>query len=281
VIAPAEVSVSIVTPSLRASPWLKLCIASVADQNVLSHEHIVQDAGSDDGTLEWLSHDRRVNAFVEKDSGMYDAINRGLRRARGAVLAYLNADEQYLPGALGRAERFFQTHPEVDVVFGDVIVTGTTGEYLFHRKLQTPLLYHTWTVQLSTLSCGMFFRQRIVHEKNFWFNPSWRAGGDGEWIVRLLRAGVKMAALGEFTSVFTRTGANLGESAKAQEENRRLRETAPYWAQALRPALVAQHRLRRFLGGMYFQKPLTYEIFTSASPDRRKVFEVTSPKSRS
>ena len=77
---------SIITPSFRNSDWLKLCIASVADQGV-EHEHIVQDAGSDDGTLDWLREDRRVQAFVEKDAGMYDGINRGLRRAGGNDLS--------------------------------------------------------------------------------------------------------------------------------------------------------------------------------------------------
>src|SRR5690348_16281526 len=94
---------SIITPSFRNSDWLKLCIASVADQGVTA-EHIVQDAGSDDGTQEWLLKDARVRAFAEKDGGMYDAVNRGLRRATGEILAYLNCDEQYLPGALSTVE---------------------------------------------------------------------------------------------------------------------------------------------------------------------------------
>jgi len=78
---------SIITPSFRSSAFLKLCIASVADQGA-GLEHIIQDAGSDDGTLDWLTSDRRVRVFVEKDSGMYDAVNRGLRRASGEILAY-------------------------------------------------------------------------------------------------------------------------------------------------------------------------------------------------
>jgi len=97
---------SIITPSFRNGPWLKLCIASVADQQGVSHEHIVQDAGSDDGTLEWLTDDSRVRAFVEKDSGMYDAINRGLRRAQGdfnalaAVQANADRTRQGFDGSL-------------------------------------------------------------------------------------------------------------------------------------------------------------------------------------
>jgi len=92
------VKISIVTPSFRNSDWLKLCVASVADQAGVEVEHIVQDAQSDDGTQEWLARDRRVQAYIEKDLGMYDAINRGWRRATGEILAYLNCDEQYQPG---------------------------------------------------------------------------------------------------------------------------------------------------------------------------------------
>ncbi|MGZ4972375.1 MAG: glycosyltransferase family 2 protein, partial [Limisphaerales bacterium] len=61
--------ISVVTPSYRNSAWLKLCVASVADQAV-SLEHIVQDNISDDGTAEWLFKDPRVKAFAEKDCGM-------------------------------------------------------------------------------------------------------------------------------------------------------------------------------------------------------------------
>ena len=120
---------SIITPSFRNSNWLKLCIASVNDQGV-ELEHIVQDAGSDDGTLNWLLNDARVRAFVEKDHGMYDAVNRGMRRATGDILAYLNCDEQYLPGALPGVQAYFEHHPQIDVAFADAIVVDAQGEYL-------------------------------------------------------------------------------------------------------------------------------------------------------
>jgi len=99
---------SIITPSFRNSRWLKLCIASVADQQDVKWEHIVQDSCSDDGTQDWLPRDPRVKAFIEKDGGMYDAVNRGYRRAAGDILAYLNCDEQYLPGALKTVSDFLR-----------------------------------------------------------------------------------------------------------------------------------------------------------------------------
>jgi glycosyltransferase involved in cell wall biosynthesis len=268
--------ISIITPSFRSSAWLKLCIASVADQKVEA-EHIVQDAGSDDGTLDWLLKDGRVKAFVEKDRGMYDAINRGLRRASGEIVAYLNCDEQYLPRTLAQVADFFQKHPGVDMLFGDVVMVDSQGQYRRHRKMQTPLLYHTWTCHLSTLSCGTFFRRRIVSDEKSLFNAELRDVGDGEWMLRMLRRGVKMAALGEFTSVFTCTGANMSAGANARRENRELFDAAPFLARKLRPLLILQHRARRLIGGMYFQKPFDYEIFTTKSPEQRQKFHVDRP----
>lgn len=273
------VRISIVTPSYRRSAWLKLCIASVADQPG-EVEHIVQDADSDDGTLDWLPGDGRVKAFVEKDQGMYDGINRGLRRAGGDVLAYLNCDEQYLPGTLGAVAAYFEQHPPVDVLFGDVVMVDTEGRYLYHRKMQTPLKYHTWTCHLSTLSCAMFFRRRIVFDYGLLFDPRLRDVGDGEWMVRLLRRGTRMAVLRQFTSVFTCTGANMSKGENARREARELFLTAPAWARQLKSLFILQHRLRRFLGSVYFQRPFAYEIYTLASPDRRQRHEVKHPAFR-
>ncbi len=271
--------ISIITPSYRSSVWLKLCIASVADQQG-QIEHIVQDAGSDDGTLDWLRGDKRVKAFVEKDGGMYDALNRGLRRASGEVLAYLNCDEQYLPGALAKVAGYFIEHPGIDVLFGDVVMVDRRGDYLWHRKMQPPLLYHTWTCHLSTLSCATFFRRELFFDRGFTFNPRWRDAGDAEWMVRMLRAGVRMAALDQFTSAFTMTGTNMSAGLNARRENRDLRRTAPLPAQALRPLTVLHHRFRRLLGGMYSQRPFAFGIYTQTSPGKRQHREITHPRFR-
>ena len=273
------VQFSIITPSFRNGEWLKLCIASVADQTV-DREHIVQDAGSDDGTLDWLRQDRRVQTFVEPDQGMYDAINRGFARAQGEILAYLNCDEQYLPGTLDAVAEFFKKNSSVDVLFANVVIVGPEGEYLCHRKIQPPLKYHTWTCHLSSLSCATFIRRRVIFDYQLHFDPGWRAAGDGEWMIRVLQRGVKMASLDQFTSAFTATGANLGLKQNAVDENRRLRLTAPRWAQLGRPAIVLWHRLRRLLHGSYKQSAFDYRIFTRQSPQQRVLFQVQHPTVR-
>ena len=102
-------------------------------------EHIVQDSCSDDGTQDWLPHDPRVKAFIEKDGGMYDAVNRGYRRATGDILAYLNCDEQYLPGALAAVEKFFAAASgRWKSLLAGSIVTDGDGNYLCHRHWLVP-----------------------------------------------------------------------------------------------------------------------------------------------
>lgn len=270
---------SVITPSFNPSPWLPLCIASIADQSV-DVEHIVQDAGSTDGTLDWLTRDPRVSAFVERDRGMYDAVNRGLRRARGEILSYLNCDEQYLPGCLQAVGTFFESHPEIDVLFGDCVVVNSDLEYLFHRKVQVPSKYHTWVSHLPVLTCATFFRRSVLDEHQLFFDPGLRDVGDAEWMLRLLKKGLAMAALHEFTSVFTMTGENMSAKPNAVRERLALRASAPFLARTLRPLLVLEHRLRRLAGGIYSQRPFSYSIYTHGSAEQRMSFDVTRPEFR-
>lgn len=266
---------SIVTPSFGQSQWLRLCVASVADQGV-EHEHIVQDAGSTDDTLDWLTTDSRVKAFVEQDNGMYDGINRGLRRATGDVLAYLNCDEQYLPGALPAVAAYFDAHPAVNVAFGYTLIVDEAGEFLCQRKTLTPLPWHTQVAHLTTLTAATFFRRRVI-ESGHLFNPEYRCAGDAEWMVRLLRAGTPMGVVGCNTSVFTHTGGNLSRTTRMKEELHRLAGRAPAPARRLRWLVLLHHWLRRLAGGVYFQRPFAYALYTLASPDRRVEHHVARP----
>jgi len=270
---------SVIAPSFKKTPWLPLCIASVADQDV-ELEHIVQDAGSTDGTLDWLRDDKRVQTFVERDSGMYDGVNRGLRRATGDILAYLNCDEQYLPGSLRRVEAFFREHPDVDVVFGDFVVVDADLNYLFHRKVQVPLKHHTWVSHLPAFTCATFFRRSIVSEHGLYFDARLRDVGDAEWMVRLLKQRIPMGVLRTFSSVFTMTGENMSAKPNAIRERQALQASAPFMARALKPLIVSHHRLRRLAGGIYSQRPFSYSIYTKRSPANRLPFDVTHPRFR-
>jgi hypothetical protein len=269
---------SIITPSFRNSNWLKLCVASVADQQGVELEHIVQDACSDDGTQDWLPHDPRVQAFIEKDSGMYDAVNRGYRRATGDILAYLNCDEQYLPGALEAVEKYFRQNPEVEVLLAGGIVTDGTGKYICHRHALIPHRYYAW-LRFSVLTSSVFIRRQVIHERGLFFDTSWRVVGDLHWVTAMQKAGVRMAVGDNFTSVFADTGDNLCLSPSAKREQEMTMTMVPGWVKFLKPLWIVHHRLRRLAAGHFRIKPTSYSVFTLQSPDRRVIFDVPRPTS--
>lgn len=115
--------VSVITPSLNQGAYIGQTLSSVAGQEYPRVEHIVVDGGSTDGTLDVVrSHEGRYDMcwVSEPDGGMYEAINKGLRMARGGVLAYLNADDRYFPWTISTVVGEMSAYPEASFVFGDV-----------------------------------------------------------------------------------------------------------------------------------------------------------------
>jgi glycosyltransferase involved in cell wall biosynthesis len=268
--------VSIITPSFRQPDWLRLCLASVADQHGVEVEHIVQDNCSGSEVRQVVGEFPHARLYEEADTGMYDAVNRGLERSTGDICAYLNCDEQYLPGALEKVAAHFETHPDVEVVFGDVVITDAAGEYLCSRQVIKPLPGHTRFCPMNTLTAGTFFRRSIV-ERGFLFDTQWRVVGDAAWMLRLLQAGVRMDVMRMYTSVFTETGSNTGRSPATREEELRLQKGAPAWQRYLTHGYALHHRLRRWRHGLYRPKPFSYDVYTLAEPDRRSMQNIEKP----
>jgi hypothetical protein len=254
----------------------------------LSVEHIVQDAGSPgieefaEKTAERLlgkyrgervsnlhtfellhirtAHGYTLRIFKEKDEGMYDAINKGLKKGTGKVRAYLNCDEQYLPGTLKMVQDFFKNRLNVDAVLGDVIIVGTDGEAICHRKMVKPGLAHTWTCHFGALTAGIFFREKLVNE-GLLFDTSYRVASDAEWFLRVLQSGKKVQPLRRTTSTFMESGENLGLSSAAKEERARLDASAPLYFRVLRPVWVLAHRFRRLWAGAHRSEDVAYGIY--------------------
>ncbi len=123
---------SIVTPSFNQADFLEATLTSVLGQEHRPLEHIVIDGGSTDGSLDILRRYADQLAFwsSEPDQGQADAINKGFRHAHGDVLAYLNSDDLYLPGALSAVADFLNSRPDVDLVYGDCQVIDPSGQPL-------------------------------------------------------------------------------------------------------------------------------------------------------
>lgn len=125
--------VSVVTPSLNQGRYIGATIASILGQDYPNLELWVIDGGSRDETLDVLrSHedDPRLHWLSEPDHGQSDAINKGWARCRGAVLAWLNADDTYLPGAVATQVAALRRAPEAGAVYGDARYIDEAGRPL-------------------------------------------------------------------------------------------------------------------------------------------------------
>lgn len=124
--------VSIITPSFNQARFLESTIQSVLSQDHTELEYIIVDGGSSDGSREIIQkYSQRLAWWVsEKDAGQTDAINKGFAHARGDVLAWLNSDDTYQPGAVSAALAALQSHPEAGLVYGDANFIDETGRVI-------------------------------------------------------------------------------------------------------------------------------------------------------
>ena len=256
---------TILTPAFRSMPVLRACVASVRNQTApdtgMTLRHHVRDGGSGDGTAAFLEKRAgeeagyRLTFRSEADHGMYDALNLAFAATDGEILGHLNADEQYLPGALELVADFFTGRPDVDVLFGAVVVVDPRGRYICSRAPIIPRALHTRLSHLGTFTAAMFYRRAAVESLGTYFDTSFRAAGDADLVLRMLDAGLTMARTGRYLATFMDSGDNLALSPLAAEEQRRLAADAPPWARRATKLVEAHHRIRKLLAGAYGPAP--------------------------
>ncbi|MFC4599694.1 glycosyltransferase [Cohnella hongkongensis] len=123
--------VTIVTPSFNQGKFIRETIESVLSQDYKNVEYIVMDGGSTDETVDILkSYGDRIQWVSEKDGGQADAVNKGIRKAKGEIIGWLNSDDTYLPGAISQAVRFFQRQKDVGMVYGEGYHTTENGDII-------------------------------------------------------------------------------------------------------------------------------------------------------
>jgi glycosyltransferase involved in cell wall biosynthesis len=217
---PMPLRVSVITPSYNQGRFLERTIQSVLSQQfggVL--EYLVMDGGSQDETVAILRRYGNCLQWVsEKDEGQADAVNKGLARAKGEIIGWLNSDDIYYPGAIRAASDFLACHPEVDAVYGN-------ANHIDEQDLVIePYPTEDWDFERLKEGCyvcqpSVFFRSSVVQR----FGPldlRLRYCMDYEYWLRLAAEGVRFARIGAVVagSRLYATNKTLGSRVKVHAE---------------------------------------------------------------
>ncbi len=177
--------VSVITPSYNQGDYLEFTIQSVLAQDYPEVEYIVVDGGSTDNSQAVIQRyaDRLAWWVSEPDSGQAEAINKGVDHATGEIIAWLNSDDLYLPGAISRAVVALETWPEAGFVFGDAVSINAQGRPL------NPLIFGNWQIEdlvrFRILCQPTVFMRRSVFEQAGALDPSYHLLLDHHLWVRM------------------------------------------------------------------------------------------------
>ena len=195
--------ISLVTPSYNQGDFISRTIESVLSQRYPNLEYIVQDGGSIDGSLETIKSFEKELTYFEsrKDNGQAHALNLGFQRTSGEIMAYLNADDVLLTGALWYVADYFDQHPEVDVIYSHRIIMNENDEeigcWILPPDDRNIILWADYIPQET-----MFWRRSIWEKVSSRIDESFSFALDWDLILRFYFAGAKFARVPRFLAAF-------------------------------------------------------------------------------
>lgn len=246
--------VTIITPSFNQARFLEQTILSVLGQDASHLEYIIVDGGSTDGSVDIIRRyaDRLAWWVSEQDTGQAEAINKGMRRAKGEIIAWLNSDDYYLPGAVSKSVAGFSARPEVGLIYGNVLAVD-------EESLKLNLLhYGDWGLEgLMTFRIigqpSVFMRRQVLEQAGY-LDPSYHLLLDHHlWIRMANLAGMAYIpetwAAARFHGAAkntTRTGQFGQEAFRILEWMQTQPDLAPIWEKNERRIRAGAYRLSAF-----------------------------------
>lgn len=201
-----NVKVSIITPCLNSEKTIRDTIESVLYQSYPDIEYIIVDGGSTDGTLDIIREYEslfcgRMKYVSEKDGGIYNAMNKGIRMSSGELIGIINSDDYYEPDTVKKILQY-KTNRKYQVIYGymKVLAKNRPEEVLkiSHRNLDELMIPHS--------TC---FVSRAVYQRYGLFLEWFKIAADYEFMLRLYKAGtVQFTQIKEILSNFRAGGAS-------------------------------------------------------------------------
>jgi glycosyltransferase involved in cell wall biosynthesis len=213
---------TVITPSYNQGEYIEETIRSVVEQGYPDLEYIVVDGGSTDATLSVLErYGNRLRWISEPDRGQSDAINKGLRISSGEIVAFLNSDDVYEPGALLKVGSFFEAHPDADWLTGRCRTIDQDGREIRrgvtrYKNFWLRLNSYRVLLVLNYISQPSTFWRRSVVDTVGPFDESLRYAMDYDYHLRVGRR-FRLFVVDDYLAAFrVHSRSKAGSSASAQ-----------------------------------------------------------------
>lgn len=212
--------ISIITITYNAEQWLERTMRSVLSQTCKEYEYILVDGASKDGTLDIIKRlepqfDGRLSWKSEPDKGLYDAMNKGLARAKGDFVWFMNAgDEIYAPDTLAHVTAM--ATDDADVVYGKACIVNAAGEKVSeHHKTTPPDLCRKHLLNGLVVSHQAIIVRRNIAEP---YDLRYRITADYDWVIKAVSASRKNCYMDEYVCKFLTEGVSKSKRKQAWRE---------------------------------------------------------------
>ena len=179
---------SIITITYNAETFIERTIQSIVGQTYPRIEYIVIDGKSTDNTLQLINKyaERIAHVVSEPDSGLYDAMNKGLQRATGDYVWFINAGDS-LPTAdvVANLVMSFSENRLPDIIYGDTAIVDATNNFLYLRRLRPPkeLSWKSFRMGMTVCHQSFIVKRSIAPE----YDLTYRFSSDFDWCIRCMK----------------------------------------------------------------------------------------------
>ena len=179
--------VSVITVCLNSKDFLEDAIKSVSGQTYRNIEYLVIDGGSTDGTIDILNRykDKISRIVTEKDSGIFNAMNKGIRMASGEIVYFLNSDDKFHDDkVVERAVDAFMNNSGIDFVYGNLEILDPFGRDSYIEKYPERITRRLF-LKKTIGHPASFFRSHCFKKAGY-FDERYKIAADYEWYLRAI-----------------------------------------------------------------------------------------------
>lgn len=215
--------ISIITVVYNSEKYIERTLQSIASQSGTDYEYIIIDGGSTDATLSIIEKYKHIVSLLisEPDKGLYDAMNKGLRAAKGKYVWYINSgDKLYNNDVIKNLEQCYALHSDADIFYGQTQLVDEQNHVLGMRKKTAPEHLDADSFKWGMVVChqSILINKAIANE----YNLNYKVDADYLWVLEALEKSQKNVNTGMILSQYLENGFSVKNRKKANMERMKI-----------------------------------------------------------